>query len=756
MATGKFDTTAGAGLEDSLQCALDYEAEVAYISLTSPVKATPTITHSDEEFDFSIENSGDLATQGEQALPPSPTLQGEQPLPPVPTLQGEQALPPNPTLQGEQPLPPDPTLQGEQPLSPSPTLQGEQPLPHIVQRGQTRVFDHMPPLLSKLRTPRPSLSEITAQLEEPDGDATPTDHNKSAPPSLATPTSPLALAAHTQPSPTPSPKPHPKLQQEEHQYSTLVVYGSSGCGRTHLVDKLAQSNPAMFAKVMVTTTRKKRPNEISGVDFQYLSHKEMAQGLARGDFVESIRVHRRGTAKREAQLRRTTVTQQASLHNISPALLHRPPLTSTPPLTRADTALGEGEYGSLFDLTEQDSPVMGGEVFATAYQSLTAAIQQAKPCILLNVSTKGAQQLKNNGIQASYVLVQNEHVPKDRHASKTRRSDRERGHDILTPDHVISSSSLDQGYSDLQDYALQLVSSLQLSSTSEYQVAKYEWEALPTVQFEQSNTLQNPNTQNPKLTEVTFSEILAYVHSSKLKQQKERDKATHSKRTFFSRLAKRLQEEKIMVHGITYCQLNDKERLHMRMLQTIYSKLTGNALTCRRFGAHWKEIGFSGIDPADDLQQIGLFGLVQLLYFLENSRTSHFCKEIFQYCHRDTHVIPFVAMAFEFSELSLQALDTGILNKICNKRDQVLVVMNEFYIASFHHYYTTWKASRKSILQLGLLMQQCGDYCKAHPQEVMQEFDKHLSVREPQNTLLPALLPKVENGFTPFDKIQTS
>ena len=694
---------------------------MAYISLTSPVRATPTTTHTDTdgEFDFSPESSGDLVPH---------------------TTQGGQALPPTPTLQGKQPLP----------------LQGEQPLPHIVQRApgeQAGQFDHMPPLLSKMRTPRPSLSEIIPQLEGTDGDATPTGHNKLAPPSLTTPISPLVLAAHTQPSPTPSPKPCPKLQQEEHQYSTLVVYGSSGCGRTHLVDKLAQSNPAMFAKVMVTTTRKKRPNEISGVDFQYLSHQEMGQRLARGDFVESIRVYRKGAAKRDAQLRKTTVTQQASLHNMSPTLVHKPALSSTPPLTRADITLGEGEYGSLFDLTEQDSPVMGGEVFATSHQSLTAAIQQGKPCILLNVSTKGAQQLKNNGIQASYVLVQNERVTKDRNASKSRRTDRE---SILTPDHVISSSGLDQGYADLQEYALQLVSSLQLSNTSEYQVAKYEWEALPTVQFEQSNTLRKPNTPSPKLTEVTFSEIMAYVHSSKLKQQKERAKATHSKRTFFSRLAKRLQAEKIMVHGITYCQLNDKEHLHMRMLQTIYSKLTGNALTCRRFGAHWKEIGFSGIDPADDLQQIGLFGLVQLIYFLENSRTSYFCKEIFQYCHRDTHVIPFVAMAFEFSELSLQALDTGVLNKICNKRDQVLVVMNEFYIASFHHYYTTWKASRKSILQLGLLMQQCGDYCKAHPQEVMQEFDKYLSIKEPQNTLLPALLPKVENGFTPFEKIQTS
>lgn len=81
-----------------------------------------------------------------------------------------------------------------------------------------------------------------------------------------------------------------KFKFGESQYKTLIVYGTTGCGRTHLAQKLVHSNPAVFAKVISSTTRKRRPSELDGVDFHFVSHKEMSAGIIRGDFLEYIQV----------------------------------------------------------------------------------------------------------------------------------------------------------------------------------------------------------------------------------------------------------------------------------------------------------------------------------------------------------------------------------------------------------------------------------------------------------------------------------
>ena len=724
-----------AGLEDSLRSALDYESEVAYIALTSPVPHTITDSNDSDEFDFSM-------TQDPESYSP---VGGE----------GEEREREGGRVGWKE-------------------KDGED--------GEVKV-NLKPPLLSKTSSARP-LEAAGGNKEREQGGTS--EHIKMSPPSQQkpqrspakkSPVSPLVLEVphytldtDIPTTPTsklrrikeaqalPSPRPRPKLEQSQHLYCVMVVYGSSGCGRTHLVEKLVHSNPSLFAKVISSTTRRRRANEVSGVDFHYISHKEMALGVARGDFIESVRVFRRGGGRKErSELRRKAIAQ-ASVLEMSPPTPGDTTHPTTPPIS-PPTPPGtppnrDRKYGSLFDLTAEDSPSVGGETFGTTYQSLTAAIQQGKPCILLNVSTRGAQQLKTSELNASYILVHNTGTPKGRHASRIERNKESHKDDgtTLEPDYTICSDSLDQAYSDLHHYALQLMGTLQSPSTSQYQVAQYEWETLPTVQFETSRT-----APQKKLVEVTFSELLAHFHNTNLKPQMQRAKTEHSRPTIFplTRLSKKLRSEKLLVQALSYCQLNEKDRVHLRMLQTLYSKLTGNSLTCRRIGSHWQEIGFTGVDPADDLQTVGLLGLTQLIYFLENPRTARFCKEIFQYCHRDTHVIPFAVLSLEFSQLALQALDSGCLNKLCNKRDQVFVLVNEFYMAAFHHYYQSWKSGQKSILQLGLLMQECGDYCKKHPRQVMQDFDKHLSIREPQNQLLPALVPKVE-GFTPFESITTS
>ena len=817
------------GLEDSLQSPLEYEAEVAYICLTSDKPPA----EEEDEFDFSPEHQeekpepeqGSIHREPQtlpQDLQPAETLQPEALQPETlqsealqaetlqaETVQAETLQPETPqaeTVQAE-------TLQTETPQAETvqaETVQAETPQPETVQaetvqaetlqaetpQTETPQAETLEPeiLQAETQEPGPEVElEVVASEAAAAAEITPEKASRSAvnselgrPPLMSKQTTPRP---HPNPQPhtgegkqsvphytldtegpatptsklhrimkdnqaTPSPKLRPKLQQ--HSYNVLVVYGSSGCGRTHLVDKLALSNPSIFAKVVSSTTRKKRAGEVGGVDFHYLSQQEMRAALARGEFIEYVKIRSRGAKRDIAELRKKALTQQASLQTMpsipSPSPSPPPP---PPPLLRAETDVDK-KYGSLFDLTEEDSPVLSGEFFGTTHQSMTAAIQQGKPCVLLNVSSRGAQQLRGAGLQAAFIHIQRGTPKSTRPAGQAdggNDSPKSRSSTAITPDLIISSASLDQAYSELRDYAFQLVSSLKLASTSQYQVAQFEWENTPTVQFEQLQAVPGK-----KLVEVTFSEMVAHLQGPSLKHEKDRAKAEYGRSSLFSfgKLSKKLQGERLMVQALTFCEVSEKDRLHLRLLQTLYCKLTGKALACRRFGSHWQEIGFTGVDPADDLHQVGLLGPIQLLAFLEMPSTAALCKEIFQYCHKDTHVIPFVLMAFEFSQVSLQALNSGVLDKLCNKRDQVFVVLNEFYFAALHYYYQQWRASQKSILQLGLLMQQSGDYCKAHPRQLMQDFDKFLSSQNPERQLLADISTELQGTFTPFDNIKMS
>ena len=560
-----------------------------------------------------------------------------------------------------------------------------------------------------------------------------------------TPRSQLRQIKEAQASPLVSTK--PKFRFGESQYKTLVVYGTTGCGRTHLAQKLVHSNPAVFAKVVSSTTRKRRPSELDGVDFHFVSHQEMSAGIVRGDFVEYIQVRRH---KQKDKRQRVTVRhkggspppsiQRPAAHKMDEQL-RRATLTSMPQSNDSPVLVVGHRFESVFDLTEEDSPVIGGEMFGTTHQSIATAAQQGKPCVVVNVSTKGALQLKQANVKGSYVLVHSGQNQQELLSSVQ----------ALKPDYTICSNNMEQAYSQLHQYAFQLIQDLNLAQSTQYEIARHEWDSLPTVEFDSKESMP----QRP-LRPVNFSEILSYIQNCDLKKEKAKAKADLPRVGFFSRakLAKKLHQERLLVMAVAKCPFNDKDRLHLRTLQTIYSKLTGSNLNCRRFGTHWQDIGFNGVDPADDLQGVGFMGLAQLIYFLDNSQTSALALEIYRYSREEMHRVPFSVLSINFTQLALSALREGCLNKICNKRDQVFVVVNEFYIAAFHRYYQRWHKFRKTVLELGPLLQDVSDQGKSNPKELLDDIHEYIGRKSSGSVPSEALsLPAQENPFTPMDKI---
>lgn len=123
--------------------------------------------------------------------------------------------------------------------------------------------------------------------------------------------------------------------------------------------------------------------------------------------------------------------------------------------------------------------------------------------------------------------------------------------------------------------------------------------------------------------------------------------------------------------------VDNSQAVHMRVLQTIYKRLTGSRLDCPRFGAHWENIGFqgerdvlsswtvivpseltvitrnhhhamcrwfvfcaAGTDPATDLRGSGFLGLMHTLYFVMDPETLPLARDIYKLSQHPTQVSP--------------------------------------------------------------------------------------------------------------------
>lgn len=78
----------------------------------------------------------------------------------------------------------------------------------------------------------------------------------------------------------------------------LVLSSPSGAGKTTISRRLLQSDPGIVMSVSVTT-RAKRPNEIEGQDYFFVSPRDFDRMVKDGEFLEHATVfgHRYGTPK---------------------------------------------------------------------------------------------------------------------------------------------------------------------------------------------------------------------------------------------------------------------------------------------------------------------------------------------------------------------------------------------------------------------------------------------------------------------------
>ncbi len=70
----------------------------------------------------------------------------------------------------------------------------------------------------------------------------------------------------------------------------IVISGPSGVGKDTIIEQMREVHPE-YAFIVTATTRPRRPGEIDGVHYYFMSHEEFRDLQARNEFLESAEVY---------------------------------------------------------------------------------------------------------------------------------------------------------------------------------------------------------------------------------------------------------------------------------------------------------------------------------------------------------------------------------------------------------------------------------------------------------------------------------
>ncbi|XP_033926476.1 ELMO domain-containing protein 3 [Melopsittacus undulatus] len=256
--------------------------------------------------------------------------------------------------------------------------------------------------------------------------------------------------------------------------------------------------------------------------------------------------------------------------------------------------------------------------------------------------------------------------------------------------------------------------------SEELQRAREEWEAVEQIQT---------GTPAVPVAPISFREALLFFETAACRRElcppRRRQGLAALLRCLFGppRLQPQLQGEQELALAMAQCALDDNESVHMRILQTIYKKLTRSHLGCPRYGAHWEELGFQGADPGTDLRGTGMLALMQLLFFVMDPRMLPLALAIFKLSQHETQGFPFGIMSVNMTRIVLQALREERLSRECNRRQEVIAVLNDLYAAAFLRLYRVWKGQHKSITDSCILLKELELATKRKPKQLLKSLE---------------------------------
>ena len=149
------------------------------------------------------------------------------------------------------------------------------------------------------------------------------------------------------------------------------------------------------------------------------------------------------------------------------------------------------------------------------------------------------------------------------------------------------------------------------------------------------------------------------------------------------KLNSELTKEREIIFCITKIPYNENNNIHYDILTTIYNFLTEENyfLGCKNY---YEKICFSK-NFLDDLRRVDMYVLLQILYFKDNY--SQFFKILFDFFVKNNCEGLFCISLINLVKISLNCLKKGSLIPICNRKQCVLNVINDFFLGLVSQFY---------------------------------------------------------------------
>ncbi|NWV87267.1 ELMD3 protein, partial [Machaerirhynchus nigripectus] len=243
---------------------------------------------------------------------------------------------------------------------------------------------------------------------------------------------------------------------------------------------------------------------------------------------------------------------------------------------------------------------------------------------------------------------------------------------------------------------------------------------------------------------ISFTEALQHFQSLELSESRGKVRAP-GRRGFLAALLRclrgppqlrpQLWGEQELALAMAQCALDDSERVHMRILQTIYRQLTRSRLGCPRYGAHWEQLGFQGRRGSTPLPREIPIPKIQLNLPWSNSVLSQLPQPlpVFQLSFHNAGILvvfqnfPFCIMSVNITRMVIQALREERLSRECNRRQQVIGVLNDLYAAAFLRLFRLWKGQHGTIADAGFFLKELELSTKKKPRQLLKSLEAYVS-----------------------------
>ncbi|NXD18226.1 ELMD3 protein, partial [Nothocercus nigrocapillus] len=241
---------------------------------------------------------------------------------------------------------------------------------------------------------------------------------------------------------------------------------------------------------------------------------------------------------------------------------------------------------------------------------------------------------------------------------------------------------------------------------------------------------------------ISFEEALQYFQGAELDGCRKKVQAPPRRRGLAAllhvlfgppRLQAPLRAERDLALAITHCALDDRERVHVRILQTIYRSLTRSALACPRYGTHWEELGFQGAPQ-------GRRGATPAPEAASGSAERSGASAAPGAASPEPAAVPgcvgfslvndsfpFCLMSLNITHIVVRALRDGRLSRECRRRQQVLAVLNDVHAGAFLRLSRGWTARRGTLADAGALLQELETFTKKKPKQLLKSLETYLS-----------------------------